>query len=137
MTELRGTGSDRVATATTEHDYPPLPKHLFQATQAEADALVAETVDDERFRPLPDLPPASNAVRIIVGCWYVSGTLGFPRGWVRPIMVACRAAGASHPNAKCLRWYRSKVADSPSYFMGMRGVPRDLLQQIEADVDVG
>jgi hypothetical protein len=115
----------------------PLPKHLFHATQREADALVAETVDDERFRPLPDLPPANNAVRMLVGMWYASGTLALPRGWVRAVMVACRAANAPHPNQKCLRWYRSKVQDCPAYFGGMRGVPRDLLLQIETDVDAG
>lgn len=117
-------------------DLPPLPRHTFHATQREADALVAEAAEDGRFRPLPDLPPANNAVRMIVGCWYASGTLALPRGWVRAVMLACRAAGAPHPNQKCIRWYRSKTADSPSYFMGMRGVPRDLLLQIEQDVEV-
>ena len=62
-----------------DDDLPPLPKHTFHATQREADALVAETANDERFRPLPDLPPANNAVRMIVGCWYASGTLALPR----------------------------------------------------------
>lgn len=117
-------------------DLPPLPKHTFHATQREADALVAEAVEDGRFRPLPDLPPANNAVRLIVGCWYASGTLALPRGWVRAVMLAMRAADARHPSATCLRWYRSKVRDAPMYFAGMRGVPRELLLQIEQDVEV-
>lgn len=118
-------------------DLPRLPRHTFHATQREADALVAEALEDARFVPLPDLKPANNAVRVIVGMWYASGTMAFPRGWVMAVMLACRAAGARHPSATCLRWYRSKVRDSPAYFAGMRGVPRELLLQIEADVDVG
>ncbi len=117
-------------------EYPPLPRYVFHATQREADALVAEAIQDKRFRPLPDIPPANNAVRLIVGCWYAAGTLALPRGWVRAVMAACRAVGAPHPNQKCLRWYRSKVQDAPAYFAGMRGVPRELLLQIEQDVEV-
>jgi len=115
---------------------PPLPRHTFHATQREADALVAEAVQDDRFRPLPGLPPASNVVRLVVGCWFISGSLDLPRGWVRSVMMAMRAVGTPHPNAKCLRWYRSKLRDCPTYFAGMRGVPCDLLLQIEQDVDV-
>ena len=115
---------------------PPLPKHTFHATQRDADCLVAEAAEDARFRPLPDLKPANNAVRMIVGMWYASGSLAFPRGWVMSVMLACRAAGAQHPSATCLRWYRSKVRDAPMYFAGMRGVPRELLVQLEQDVEV-
>lgn len=117
-------------------DLPPLPRHTFHATQREADALVAETIQDDRFVPLPNLKPANNAVRMIVGMWYASGTMAFPRGWVMAVMLACRAAGVRHPSATCVRWYRSKVRDAPMYFAGMRGLDRGLLAQIEQDVDV-
>lgn len=117
-------------------EYPPLPRHVFHATQREADTLVAEAIQDERFRPLPDIPPTSNVVRLVVGMWFVSGSVDLPRGWVRSVMMAMRAVGAPHPNAKCMRWYRSKLRDCPSYFSGMRAVPRELLRQIEQDVEV-
>ncbi|MFD1344275.1 hypothetical protein [Litorisediminicola beolgyonensis] len=116
---------------------PRLPKHLFQATQAEADALVAEAAKDDRFRPLPELPRGNNAVRMIVGMWYCHGSLALPRGWVRAVMLACRSAGAPHPDQRCLRWYRSKLRDAPVYFAGMRGVPSDLILLLEQDVDAG
>ncbi|AHM03042.1 hypothetical protein roselon_00602 [Roseibacterium elongatum DSM 19469] len=121
----------------SEPDYPPLPRHTFHATQREADALVTEAIQDDRFAPLPGLPPACNSARIIVGMWYVSGTLSLPRGWVRSVMLAMRAVNAPHPSGKVLRWYRSKLRDSPAYFAGMRGLDRGLLAQIEQDVDVG
>lgn len=120
----------------TDPSLHPLPKHLFHATQRQADCLVAEAVQDDRFRPLPGLPPASNVVRLVVGCWFISGSLDLPRGWVRSVMMAMRAAQAPHPNAKCMRWYRSKLRDCPSYFSGMRSVPRELLEQIEQDVSI-
>lgn len=116
--------------------YPALPAHVFRATQLQADALVAEALEDDRFRPSPGLPPASNVVRLVVGCWFISGSLDLPRGWVRSVMMAMRAAEAPHPNAKCMRWYRSKLRDCPSYFAGMRGLDRELLAQIEQDVDL-
>lgn len=118
-------------------DPPPLSRHVYHNTQAAADALVAEAADDDRFRPLPGLPARNNAVRLMVGCWFASGSVAYPRGWVRAVMLACREAGAPHPNHKCLRWYRSRLRECPSYFAGTRGVPDELLAQMEQDVDVG
>ncbi len=115
---------------------PPLPKHTFHATQREADALVAEAIQDDRFAPLPDLKPANNALRLILGCWYCHGSLAFPRGWVMAVMLAMRAAGVRHPNQQCVRWYRSKLRDAPMYFAGMRGLDSRLLAQIEQDEEV-
>lgn len=112
---------------------PRIP-HIFHATQAAADALVAEALEDPRFCPLPDLPQSNNALRIILGAWFVSGSITLPRGWVRSCMLACHERGAPCPAPRSLRWFRSKMADSPSYFAGMRGLDRDLLEQMDVDL---
>ncbi|MCC5957690.1 MAG: hypothetical protein JJU07_16440 [Natronohydrobacter sp.] len=114
------------------HDIPL--SAVYPRTQAAADALVAEALEDLRFAPRPDLRASDNVLRIVVGTWFVSGTLDFPRGWVRSVMVACRAAGAAHPNAKCIRWYRSKMRDTPYYFKFRKCIDSDLLDQMADDV---
>lgn len=109
---------------------------IFHRTQASADALVAEALEDPRFRPLIDVSKTGNALRLILGMWYVSGSTVFPRGWVRAGMVACIRSDAPCPNATCWRWFRSKLIDSPAYFFGVRGLHRELLVQLEEDVAV-
>jgi hypothetical protein len=46
---------------------------------------VAEALED--FPPSPDLTMRANAVRVIAGMYWITGTTRFPRGWVRPAMT--------------------------------------------------
>lgn len=114
------------------HDIPLT--YVHHRTQREADALVAEALEDPRFTPRPDLRASDNVLRIALGMWFVGGSLNFPRGWVRSVMVACRAVGAPHPNPKCIRWYRSKLRDTPCYFKFRGCLDGDLLDQMADDV---
>ena len=116
------------------HDIPLT--YVHHRTQREADALVAEALEDPRFTPRPDMRASDNVLRIALGMWFVGGSLNFPRGWVRSVMVACRAAGAPHPNPKCIRWYRSKLRDAPHYFSTMPNVDGDLLAEMALDLDL-
>lgn len=92
---------------------------------------MAEALED--FPPSPDLTMRANAVRVIAGMYWITGTTRFPRGWVRPAMEAFVEAGLDCPNASVWRTYRSNVQENPGQFLSTPGVPRHILEQMELD----
>lgn len=82
--------------------------------QAEADALVAEALADCRLQP--EASQRWNATRILWALYRLTGTMNWPRGWVRSCMLALGNAGAWVPTAAVLRWYRIRMMDVPEQF---------------------
>ncbi len=113
-------------------EQPELPGFRYHRTQAQADALVAEALDE--FPPKPDLSMRANAVRLLAAMWYCQGSTDFPRGWVRSAMQAFIDRDIDCPNARCWRSYRSNVQDNPGQFLPTPGVPTELLLQMENEV---
>lgn len=111
---------------------PPLPAHRYAKTQALAEALVKEALED--FPPSPDFSMRANAVRLLVGMWFVQGSMNFPRGWVAPAMQAFIESGVDCPNARCWRSYRSDLVENPGQFLTTSGAPIDLIRQMELDL---
>lgn len=110
---------------------PALPRITYRR-QGEARELVAEAARDHP--PDPAASDRANVVRLMLSMWNVSGTMRFPRGWTREMMLELGRRGCAVPNAKVLRWYRSKVADDPLQFITTPGVPRDLAEDLAASV---
>lgn len=109
---------------------PALPLHRYRTREAAA-ALVEEAIAD--FPPKAGLSMRSNAVRLVAGMWFITGSLHFPRGWVTAAMKAFMDHGVACPNAKCWRWYRSAMSQNPMIFANSPCVPVELLEQMDHD----
>lgn len=101
-----------IASATT----PKLPKPY--KSQAEANALVAEALED--FEINPDHSARRNVLGLLLSMFAITGSMDFPKGWVRALMLAFDAAGAVPPKADCVRWYKGKLTVDPGQFRGIR-----------------
>ena len=115
-----------------ERPTPELPRIRYMKAEPLMLELVAEALAE--FPPDPGLSQRANVVRLMLGMWYVSGTLTWPRGWVRQVMVGLRDRGCDVPNPTVCRWYRSALAQDPGQFASSPGVPADMLRQIELDL---
>tara|TARA_R110002124_G_scaffold167131_2_gene334485 strand:+ start:1762 stop:2136 length:375 start_codon:yes stop_codon:yes gene_type:complete len=111
---------------------PPLPSISYAKTQKAAKALFTEALED--FPPSPDFSMRANAVRLLVGMWFIQGSMSFPRGWVTPAMQAFIESGVDCPNPRCWRSCRSDVKDNPGQFLSTPGAPVDLIRQMELDL---
>ena len=111
---------------------PPLPSISYAKTKQAAEALVMEAFED--FPPSADFSMRANAVRLLVGMWFINGSMSFPRGWVTPAMQAFIERGIDCPNPRCWRSYRSDVKDNPGQFLSTPGAPVDLIRQMELDL---
>lgn len=88
--------------------------------QNEADALVAEAAAD--FPPSPDLPQRHNVVRLVQGVYFITGSMNFPRGWVRAVQSEISRAGALVPTAAVCRWIRSQCTCAAPWMDLVEGV---------------
>lgn len=100
-------------------------------TQDAADLLVA--------RALEAAPPLSagrnqreNVVPLMCAMVERCGGFGWPRGWVRSVMVAFEDAGLPSPPSTVLRWFRSRLATDPECFLCVAGVDHGLLTEVAA-----
>lgn len=99
-------------------------------TQLQADALVAEAVQDS---PLyPHEAQRANVARLIFAMFAITGSMNFPRGWARAVILAFEAAGAKAPTNKAIRWYRSRIAEDPEGFASIHGVDPQLVADIDS-----
>jgi len=111
---------------------PHLPSISYAKTRQAAEALVLEALGD--FPPSSDFSMRANAVRLLVGMWFIHGSMAFPRGWVTPAMQAFIESGIDCPNPRCWRSYRSDVKDNPGQFLSTPGAPVDVIRQMELDL---
>ena len=116
----------------TDRPTPAFPRLRYMKAEPVMRELVAEALAE--LPPDPDLPQRANVVRLMLGMWYVSGSLRWPRGWVRQVMVGLEGSGCAVPNPTVCRWYRSALAQDPGQFATSPGVPADMLRQLELDL---
>src|SRR5262249_46719423 len=98
-------------------------------SQADADALVAEAALDPPSDP--SAPQRVNIVRLLLAMYAISGSVRFPRGWTRALILAMETAGARPPTVKVARWYRSRLSDAPGTFASVEGADPQLIEDIE------
>ncbi|MEM7470975.1 MAG: hypothetical protein AAF340_06430 [Pseudomonadota bacterium] len=102
-------------------------------SQSVADGLVAEAIADlaATGHPLdPKNSQASDALRLILAMYAITGTMNFARGWVRSAMVALAGARGVMPSAKVVRWYKSNLASDPTAALDLPGVDNELIQDL-------
>lgn len=97
-------------------------------SQHDADALVAEALVDAPIDP--NASQRINLARIIFAMYSISGSMMFPRGWARAVILAFEAAGAKAPTLKSIRWYRSHLSDAPSFYANIPGIDRQLIDDL-------
>ncbi|MDF2231583.1 hypothetical protein P2H44_03365 [Albimonas sp. CAU 1670] len=96
--------------------------------QAEADALIAEALQDAPLDPLAS--QASSIVGLLLAAYAITGSIAFPRGWVRGVMLAFEREGLRVPSAHSVRWYRSKLNADPLFFASIPNVDLQLLEDL-------
>lgn len=97
--------------------------------QAKADDLVAEAIADSPI----DITwnQRESVVNLMLATFNITGTMAFPRGWVRAMMLAFEAAGHPHcPTPSSLRWYRRQLQDEPQTFATVWGADPRLIQDL-------
>lgn len=97
--------------------------------QAAADALVAEAIADAPI----DLTwnQRECVVGVMLAMFNITGTMKFPRGWVRAVMLAFDAAGHPvRPTPASLRWYRRQIQNEPTLFAEVWGADPRLIQDL-------
>jgi hypothetical protein len=116
----RGRGGNKDRDEMRGESEPPRP----YAGQDEADAVVAEALADAEARggPLSDAANCRQATaRLMVEMWNVQGSWNWPRGWVRPFMLALDGAGFP-TTREMARWHRCHVRANPDLFRGVDGI---------------
>ncbi|SFJ33596.1 hypothetical protein SAMN05216258_1428 [Albimonas pacifica] len=98
--------------------------------QAEAGALFSEALQDAPLDPLAS--QVSNIVGLLLAAYAITGSIVFPRGWVREVMLAFEREGLKVPSAHTLRWYRCKLDTQPYLFASAPNVDLQLLEDLEA-----
>ncbi len=103
------------------------PRRIVHASngQREADALVAEAATD--FPPCPHLPQRHNIVRLFQGVYFITGSINFPRGWVRAVQLEIQKAGALVPTPEVCRWMRSQCAGAANWIDQVSGIDPDFI----------
>jgi hypothetical protein len=97
-------------------------------SQDDADALVAEALADAPIDPT--VAQRVNMVRLMLAMYSISGSMLFPRGWARAVILAFESARADVPTLKSIRWYRSHLSDAPSRFANVPGIDRQLIEDL-------
>lgn len=102
--------------------------------QGEADALVAEAVSDALARgPFSPVSMRQNVIRVMAEMYYVCGTMYWPRGWVRALMVAMAPHGLDTTQAS-MRWYRNSLKDNPIIYEGVPHINSVALEGLMEEV---
>jgi hypothetical protein len=97
--------------------------------QNEADELVAEAIADWPIDVTWNQREC--VVGVLLAMFNITGSMAFPRGWVRSVMLAFDAAGHSLPPTPCsLRWYRRKLQHEPEAFAEVYGVNPQLIEDL-------
>lgn len=97
--------------------------------QAAADDLVAEAVADSPI--VLTCNQRECVVGLMLAMFNITGTMAFPRGWVRAVMLAFDAAGhPARPTPSSLRWYRRQLQNEPTTFAGVWGADARLIQDL-------
>jgi hypothetical protein len=99
------------------------------ASQAHADALVAEAIADSPIEITWNQREC--VVNLLLAMFNITGSMAFPRGWVRSVMLAFDAA--EHPvppTPSSLRWYRRQLQNEPQTFAGVWGADPRLIQDL-------
>ncbi len=87
--------------------------------QGEADELVNEAIEDALARgPFSPDSMRGNVARVMAEMYYICGTMYWPRGWVRALMVAMAPHGLDATQAS-MRWYRNSLKDNPTIYDGV------------------
>ncbi len=115
-----------------ERPTPAFPRLRYKKAEPAMRELVAEALAE--LPPDPGLSQRANVVRLMLGMWYVSGTIRWPRGWVRQVMAGLGGRGCEVPSPSVCRWYRSALAQDPGQFASSAGVPADMLRRLELDL---
>lgn len=73
-------------------------------------------------------------VGLIAKAYNISGTIMWPRGWVREAMLVLGAAGCTVSTAQIVRWYRSHISEAPATFQNTARAPVTILEQMDLDL---
>ena len=92
------------------------PRATGTTAQADMDAVVAAAA--RIAPPHPSYPTCANCLRLMLAMYRVSGTLNWPRGYVRGVMLALEDAGCPPTTQRVVRWYRSKLSSDPDMQVG-------------------
>lgn len=109
-------------------DPKSLPTLRYKA-EAELKKLFAEAGADATLDPEASM--RSNMVCIIAHAWNISGTIMWPRGWCRELMLTLDAAGCEVPTPHIVRWYRSRISEAPAAFANTARAPVDVLEAMD------
>lgn len=105
------------------------PKATSTPANAEMAALVGAAA--EVAPPDPDFPTSANCLRLMLAMFRLSGTLNWPRGYVRGIMLALEDAGCATTTQRVVRWYRSKLSTDPEVRLGRKSYLDGFEREIE------
>ena len=92
------------------------------------DDLIAEAAAD--FPPSPGLPQRHNVVRLVQGVYFITGSMNFPRGWVRAVQSEIGRAGALVPTAAVCRWIRSQCVGAAPWVDDVEGVAPEFIDDM-------
>jgi len=112
-----------------ERPTPALPSLRYKAVEAEMRELFLEAGIDAELDPKASM--RSNLVTIIAHAWNISGTIRWPRGWCRELMLVLDAAGCEVPSPRVLRWYRSRISEAPAAFQNTARAPVEILEAMD------
>tara|TARA_R110002049_G_scaffold67291_5_gene174786 strand:+ start:2157 stop:2540 length:384 start_codon:yes stop_codon:yes gene_type:complete len=115
-----------------ERRNPTLPTLRYKAVEPAMRVLFVEAAVDARLDP--DASTRSNMVGLIAHAYHISGTIHWPRGWVREAMLVLDAAGCTVPTAQIVRWYRSRISEAPAAFQNTARAPVTILEQMDLDL---
>lgn len=113
-------------------DPKTLPTLRYRKVEAEMRELFLEAGIDAELDPEASM--RSNMVCLISHAWNISGSIMWPRGWVREAMLVLDAAGCEVPTPHIVRWYRSRISESPSAFVNTARAPAEILEQMDLDL---
>lgn len=113
----------------TPRPTPILPTLRYKKAETALRELFEEAADDAQLDP--DASMRSNVVTLLAHAWNVSGTIHWPRGWVREAMLVLATAGCGVPTAQIMRWYRSRISEAPGTFRNTARAPVEILEQMD------
>lgn len=103
----------------------PGPAH----SQDEADALVAEALVDAPIDVTANQREC--IVLLMLALFNITGSMSFPRGWVRALILAFNASNHPvRPTPASLRWYRLQLQNEPQTFASVWGADPKLIEDL-------
>lgn len=82
--------------------------------QEDVDSIVEEAFEDVRLRD--DETQGVRMLKLLLAIYAITGTIKFPRGWKRAIMIGLHKAGLHVPSPESLGWYRTRLMRDPEEY---------------------